>query len=391
MLYKKSKVDDSSQFTAETQRTPRSRREEPEGLPLPPSTKSRRSLRFCGELRTVIWFSISFRVFSFFRVFRVLLFAFCLLGSHYDISAQTPIRLAVLDFAGDGQGRVAGLLRSLSRAPDSERFELLDEDLTRLAARGAGYDGSLNLSREEARALGQGLGCEFYILGRILITRRAVSADEFYFEALAGLFVVEARAGALALFVFERARAGDEREACDRLEEKIGREWPHCVSAMVLARKRQAAEIEGSSQPHKPLVEVFPDDPGDHGMERPVFYQRLKPAYTEQADLMGITATVELEAVFGADGKVGDVEVTRWAGFGLDESAVVTVRQLGFKPARRDGKNVTIRALVRYNFHRPPAQVVAPRAASPDEIERIRGSLRDILIPKQSPVKRPNF
>jgi len=327
----------------------------------------------------------------FFRMFRVPLFAFCLLISCYDVSAQTPIRLAVLDIAGDGQGRFTGLLRSLSRAPDSQQFESLDENLMRLAARGAGYDGRLNLSREEARGLGQSLGCEFYILGKILITRRAVSADDFYYEALAGLFVVEARTGALALFVFERAQAGGEREAGDRLEEKIGREWPRCVSAMVSARKRQAAEIEGVAQPHKPLIEVFPDDPGDHGMERPVFYQRLKPAYTEQADLVGVTATVELEVVFGADGKVGDVEVTRWAGFGLDESAIATVRQLGFKPARRDGKNVTIRALVRYNFHRPPAQVVAPRAASPDEIERIRGNLRDILIPKQSPVKRPNF
>jgi len=321
----------------------------------------------------------------------ILLFAFCLLGSHYDISAQTPNRLAILDFAGDAQGEFAGLLRSLARAPDSKQFELLDEDLTRLAARGAGYDGSLNLSREEARALGQSLGCEFYILGKILITRRAVSADKFYFEALAGLFVVETRTGALALFVFDRAQAGEERGAGDRLEEEIRGEWPRCVSAMVAARKRQAAEIEGVAQSHNPLIEVFPDDPGGQGMERPVFYQRLKPAYTEQADLIGVTAAVELEAVFGADGKVGDVEITRWAGFGLDESAIATVRQLGFKPARRDGKNVTIRALVRYNFHRPPAQAVAPRAASPDEIERIRGSLRDILIPRQSPVKRPNF
>lgn len=325
------------------------------------------------------------------RPLLLLLFAFCFLVSRYDVSAQTPIRLAVLDIAGDGQGEVAGLLRWLSRASDSPQFELLDENLTRLAARGAGYDWGLNLSREEARALGQSLGCEFYILSKILITRRAVSSDKFYFEALAGLFVVEARTGALALFVFDRAQAGDEREVRDQLEEKVRREWLRCVSAIVSARKRQAAEIESVAPSHKPLIEVFSDDPGDQGVERPVFYQRLKPAYTEQADLAGITATVELEAVFGADGKVGDVEVTRWAGFGLDESAIATVRQLGFKPARRDGKNVTIRALVRYNFRRPPSQAVAPQTASPEDIERIRGSLRDILIPKQSPVKRPNF
>jgi TonB family protein len=313
------------------------------------------------------------------------------LTTGYDVSAQESIRLAVLDFAGDGEGKFAGLLRSLARAPGSDRFELLDENLARLAARGAGYDGSINLSREEARAFGQSLGCEFYILGKILITRRAVSSDKFYFEALAGLFVVESRTGALALFVFDREQAGDEVKARDRLEEKVGREWPSCASAIVSARKRQDVDIESVAQGGQPLIEIFPDDPDDQGMERPVFYQRLKPAYTEQADLMGITATVELEAVFGADGKVGDVRVARWAGFGLDESAIATIRQLSFKPARRDGKVVTIRALVRYNFRRPLPQVVVPQVASPDEIERIRGSLREILIPKQSPGKRPNF
>ncbi|MCG3159813.1 MAG: hypothetical protein JMDDDDMK_00833 [Acidobacteria bacterium] len=322
----------------------------------------------------------------------ILLFSvFCLLISSFDVFAQAPIRLAVLDFDGDEQGKFADLLRSLSRTSDSSQFELLDENLTRLAARGAGYDRNLNLSRAEARALGQSLGCEFYILGKVLVTRRAVSADQFYYEALAGSFVVETRTGALTLFIFDRAKAGDEQKARDQLEELIRGEWPRCVSAIVSARKKQVAEIETATQTSAPLIEVLSDDFDAHGGELPVFYQRLKPAYTEQADLVGVTATVELEAVFGADGKVGEIEVTRWAGFGLDESAIATVRQLGFKPARRDGKNVTIRALVRYNFRRPPSQAVAPQAASPEEIERIRRSLRDILIPKQSPVKRPNF
>ncbi|MGH9768972.1 MAG: energy transducer TonB [Blastocatellia bacterium] len=286
--------------------------------------------------------------------------------------------------------QASGSQASGSQASGSPQFELLDEKLTRLAVRGAGYDGSLNLSRGEARALGQSMGCDFYILGKVLSSRRSISADQFYFEALAGLFVVETRTGALTLFIFDRAQAESEPEARKKLEELIKREWPRCVSAIVSARKRQAAEIESVAESPTPLIDVFSDNPGDREMERPIFYQRLKPAYTEQADLAGITATVELEAVFGADGKVGEVEVARWAGFGLDESAIATVRQLGFKPARRDGKNVTIRALVRYNFLRPHPQTVAPHAASPEDIERIRRSLLDILFPKQSPEKRPN-
>jgi TonB family protein len=168
-------------------------------------------------------------------------------------------------------------------------------------------------------------------------------------------------------------------------------QWARCADAVASARQKHAAEIENSERAATPLIEVFSDDPAAQGIEPPVFYQRLKPAYTEQADLAGIAATVELEAVFGEDGKVGQVEVVRWAGFGLDESAIATVRQLRFKSARRDGKNVTIRGLVRYNFRRPRTQAVVPPTASPAEIERIRRSLRDALNPKQFPKRPPNF
>jgi TonB family protein len=320
---------------------------------------------------------------------------FCFFLFRCDVFAQTPIRLAVLDFDGDAQGVIASGVRAVSQTvaspPVDLSIELLDENLTRLASRGAGYAGSVNFSRAEARALGQSLGCDFYILGKVLITRRAGAGDQFYFEALAGLFLVETRTGALTRFIFDRAQGREEREATTKLDEMLRRGWPRCMSAIVSAQKRQESEIENVGGDSTRLIEMVTDDPDDPGTERPVFYQRLKPAYTEQADLAGITATVELEAVFNADGKVGDITVSRWAGFGLDESAIATVRQLGFKPARRDGKVVTIRALVRYNFRRPPSQTAAPKVASPEDIERIRRSLLDILLPKQAPAKRPNF
>ena len=53
------------------------------------------------------------------------------------------------------------------------------------------------------------------------------------------------------------------------------------------------------------------------------------------------------------DGEVSRVEVTRWAGFGLDEATVNTVRQLHFFPALRDGVAIPIRVLLRYNFRKP--------------------------------------
>lgn len=315
----------------------------------------------------------------------------CLSVSAISIQAQAPIRLAIVDPVGDERREIASLLQSLARDSKSPSFELIDDDLLKVAVRGAGYTGSLNLSRDEARALGQSLGCDFYLLGKVLVTRRAVTNEQFYFEALTGLFVVETRTGALALFAFDRARAGSEQETQRRLKDLVSRQWTRSVDAMISAREKHAAEIENATKSSTPLIEVFSDDVAAPGIEPPVFSQRLKPAYTEQADLAGIAATVELEVVFGADGKVGEIEAVRWAGFGLDESAIATVRQLRFKPAQREGKNVTIRGLVRYNFRRPHAQAAAPQAASPEEIERIRRSLRDILNPKQLPGRPPDF
>jgi TonB family protein len=121
------------------------------------------------------------------------------------------------------------------------------------------------------------------------------------------------------------------------------------------------------------LIEVLNDGRLGQGSQQPVFYQRLKPEYTKEAEWAGITATVELEAVFQADGQVGEVTVTRWAGFGLDEAALATVRKLRFKPAQQAGKEVTIRGLVRYNFRRPPS--VAERQA---ETEQLKRSLREL-------------
>jgi TonB family protein len=292
------------------------------------------------------------------------------------------VRLAILDLAGDERGEIALMLRELAQ---SENFELVDADLTRAAARGAGYLGSLNLSRDEARALGQSLGCDFFLLGKTQLTRRLTSGEQFYFEALAGIFIVETRTGRLLRFSFERAQAPLEQDAHERLKELMAGGWKGAAAEIGSARRKRELEIESVAQPPGPLVEVFTDESQEKGIQQPFFYQRLKPAYTEQAELAGITATVELEVVFDEEGRVGTAEVVRWAGFGLDESSLATVRLLRFKPAERDGKRLTFRGLVRYNFLRPHSQAAQPQAQSPEEIERIKRSLRDVLRPGRKP------
>jgi protein TonB len=83
-------------------------------------------------------------------------------------------------------------------------------------------------------------------------------------------------------------------------------------------------------------------------------YRRLIPAYPESAGRAEAEATVDVLVDLDASGEVVRVEIARWAGFGLDQATVDTVRQLHFFPAMRDGVAIPIRVLLRYNFRKPP-------------------------------------
>ncbi|MBI1763898.1 MAG: energy transducer TonB [Acidobacteria bacterium] len=296
-------------------------------------------------------------------------------------AAQTPLRLAVVDLSGDEAGAVTAQLRELAKG----RFELLDPALIRVAAQGAGYSGSLNLRREEARTLGLSLGCEFYLLGRVQSGRRLGADNQPYYEAWTGLFLVETRTGDLAFFGFAREQAPQEDTVQKKLALVLPEVWQRLDKALWLTYNRHLTEIAEVGRTPLAVIEVLNDDQLGQQGQQPIFYQRLKPEYTSAAEAAGVTATVELEAVFQADGNIGEVTVVRWAGFGLDESAIKTVKKLRFKPARQAEKEVTIRGLVRYNFRRPPAM-----AERLEEAERLKRSLRELTSPViKSPLPHP--
>jgi TonB family protein len=68
------------------------------------------------------------------------------------------------------------------------------------------------------------------------------------------------------------------------------------------------------------------------------------------ANLYAVTATVDATVDLDETGKVLRVEITRWAGYGLDESVEETIRKMQWRSATRDGKPLPIRVLLRYNF-----------------------------------------
>jgi hypothetical protein len=68
----------------------------------------------------------------------------------------------------------------------------------------------------------------------------------------------------------------------------------------------------------------------------------FEPGSNQFAQDYGVAGISEYHVVVGADGKPGEIAVARPIGFGLDESAVESIRKATFEPAIKDGKPVPV-------------------------------------------------
>ncbi|HEV3470102.1 MAG TPA: TonB family protein [Pyrinomonadaceae bacterium] len=281
-------------------------------------------------------------------------------------SPQSAIlKLAVLDFGEAEAGRraadrVAGLLPQAAGAA-GVRLSLIDRGLSRAAARGVGYRGSLNLSRREARDLGAAVGCDFLVTGDAQTLRRSPSERAAYFESYASVFVVSARTGRLVLWERPAAEGATPEQAEAALAALLdARAAARYLSAAAEAHAREERE---PPEPAAPTGGAAPLDfsseegagPGE-GVREPAPFRRLRPAYTEAAARAEAEATVDALVELDETGAVVRVDIERWAGFGLDEAVAAAVRGMHFRPAERDGRPVPSRVLLRYNFRRPPPE-----------------------------------
>jgi TonB family C-terminal domain len=279
---------------------------------------------------------------------------------------QSPLRVALLGFSGATAGErasddqpQAALQAALAL---SAQVALIDAAQIKPAVVGVGYDGSINMSRDEARRLGAAIGCDFFIIGKRDSFTRSDAKEESHEEALVGVMIVDARTGELAAFDLINEKAVTRAAALEAVTKALATRAAVYVERMIAHRAGRDA-ARGSTHVAE-RIEDLPDadSAAVAGFTPPEFINRVKPEYTIEAERADITATVEAMAVFRANGTVGDIQITRWAGFGLDEAAARTIRQLKFKPATRDGHPVSVRASVRYNFRRisEPTQQFAP-------------------------------
>lgn len=274
--------------------------------------------------------------------------------------AQTvvrPVRVAVLDFGETQTGRrVAEKFVQVFASQPSQEFQLIDRDQSRAAALGTGHGTSLNMSLEEARNLGAAIGCDFFLTGEAQTLRRSPSDARIYFDSYASVFLVSARTGRLVSWNLNWAKAptndGAEADLLADLSSARTRNSYH--SAIHKALKDESAERAHAIENGTPVIEVMADETSEsqNGTRPPRPFRRVKPEYTKAAALTEVEAIVDALVDIDEKGEVARVEIARWAGYGLDQSVIDTIKQMHFFPAMRNGVAIPMRVLLRYNFRK---------------------------------------
>lgn len=276
-----------------------------------------------------------------------------LAGNSY---ARTSI--SVLDFGSTDFSKLVTekLYAHLKAEPE---FLIADADMSRSAARGVGYAGSLNLTLTEARDLGSALATDFYLLGDAQLLRRSSFEKPVYYEAYCSVFLVSARTGRLLLWERPSFTNYFSVQARDLLLKEItnGELSRRLLLATQRANQEERLQRAVILTAGAPVIEEAPDDEKAaeaQGLRMPRPFRRLRPEYPETAAHAEAEATVDVLVDVDADGEVGEVQVVRWAGFGLDEATIATVKQMHFFPAMKNGAAIPMRVLLRYNFRKPP-------------------------------------
>ncbi len=85
----------------------------------------------------------------------------------------------------------------------------------------------------------------------------------------------------------------------------------------------------------------------------PRLLEVASPDYTDDAKRHKISGDVVLLIVVDTKGDVIDARVVKGLGHGLDENAIVAVKEWKYKPATKDDKPIMVKMEVTLNFYPP--------------------------------------
>ena len=260
-------------------------------------------------------------------------------------SASFAQRTAVLtpDDAGQSEAFASRLESELDG-----KMQVLDDALVRSAFGSVELENPFNLTTDDGKKIAAAIGSDFFVLVRSSTLRRSSSARPEYYEANTAIFVVSGRTGRLISFDLIRCETSRPETATRQLMELAAE-----AASKITEKIASAAKAELNEPPRPHLEEVpEPNTPAARNFRAPVPYRRIKPTYTDDAAYYDIRPTVDIEVDLNADGTIAAARIVRWAGYGLDESVEKAVRAMNWRPAERNGKNLPMRFLLRYNFKR---------------------------------------
>ena len=87
------------------------------------------------------------------------------------------------------------------------------------------------------------------------------------------------------------------------------------------------------------------------GITPPTIVYRVEPQYSEEARKARYQGTVVLEAIVRSDGSIDILRIVRSLGFGLDENAIIALKQWKFRPGMKNGQAVDVALNIEINFN----------------------------------------
>lgn len=228
----------------------------------------------------------------------------------------------------------------------SKNHEILDYSSSETAFDSAGFENPFNLSAEESKNVGRAIGCNYFLLIRHETLRRASFEKDEYYESYAVIYAVSSRTGNLVFWKLNSFEADKPSEAEKKSFDSIGKLAKEISGALQEAKIREIALVQDDKIEEMPAE----NSPAAKNFRPPLPFRRISPAYTAAANFYNIRATIDILVDVDETGKIRRTEITRWAGYGLDESVTEAVKKMNWRPADRNGKTLPMRILLRYNF-----------------------------------------
>ncbi|MEK7830836.1 MAG: energy transducer TonB [Acidobacteriota bacterium] len=83
---------------------------------------------------------------------------------------------------------------------------------------------------------------------------------------------------------------------------------------------------------------------------KPKFHNLQRAKYNEAARANKVMGTVVMSVILNSDGELSDLMVIRGLPYGLTANCIEALKKLRFTPAMRDGKSISIRTYLEFNF-----------------------------------------